>query len=147
MIGNEDCVLANCFDYQSWKDPIAASRDYAHALAVVNLQLHRGLWMNLDVRLGTLLDEKSNPARLIAGQVLIDNASASQDQRKLSIWRFLWRLILNRVKLRFTVGMIETLIEQTRRTGMILRRTGPKDPVLLFDFLPRDAVVVGVAAA
>src|SRR5712691_7375419 len=143
MIGNEDRVLADRLNNQRRKYAITTPRDNSHTLTIVDFQLHRCLWMNLDVRLGTLLDEKSDTSRLIAGEILIDNASASQNQRKLSIGCFLGRLVINRVKLSFTIRMIETLFEQTRRTWMILRRTRPKDPVLLFDFLPRDAVVVG----
>src|SRR2546421_7002508 len=147
MIRNEDRVLANCFDYQSWKDPIAAPGDYAHALAIVHLELHRCLWMNLDVWFGTLLNEKSYAPCLIAGQVLIDNATAGQNQRELFVRRFLRRLVLDCVKLRLAIGMIETVFEQARSARMIERRAWPKDTVLLFDLLPCDSVVIGVAAA
>src|SRR6266566_9681860 len=141
MIRNEDRVLADRLNYQRWKHPIATPRNDAHALAVVHLELHRCLWMDLDVWFGTLLNEKADAPRLIAGQVLIDDASACQNQRKLFIGCFLWRLVLNGVKLRFAIGMIEAFFEQARRAWMIQRRTRPKDTVLLFNLFPRDAVV------
>ena len=51
------------------------------------------------------------------------------------------------MKLRLTVGMIETIFKQARRARMIFRRAGPEDAVVLFDLLPRYAVVIGIAAA
>ena len=43
-------------------------------------ELHRRLRMNLDVRFGTLLDEKTDAPRLIAGKILVDDAPARQYQ-------------------------------------------------------------------
>src|SRR5689334_16635084 len=100
--------------------------------------------MNLDVRLGTLFNQKPDAPRLITGKILINHATARQDQWKLVVRCFLRRLKLDRMKLRFSVGMIETLFKQTRRARMIFRRARPEDAVLLLDLLPRDAVVISV---
>ena len=59
----------------------------------------------------------------------------------------LWRLVLDCVKLRLAIRMIETVFEQARRARMIERRTGPKDAILLFDLLPCDSVVIGDTSA
>src|SRR6266516_696839 len=79
MIRNEDRVPADRLNYQRWKHPVATPRNHAHALAIVHLELHRRFRMNLDVWFGTLLDEEADASRLVAGQVLIDNASACQN--------------------------------------------------------------------
>ena len=60
---------------------------------------------------------------------------------------FLRRCILDRVKLRLSIRMIETLFKQTRRTRMIFRRARPEHSILLFNFLPGDTVVICVSAA
>ncbi len=147
VIGNEDRVGSNRPHDQHRKHSIATPRDNPHTLAVVDLQLHRGFRMNLDIRFRTLLDQKTDASRLIAGKILIDDASTGQDQRKLFIRNFLRRIVFNRMKLRFAVRMIKAIFKQTRRTRMIFGGTRPEDAVVLFDLLPGDAVVIGVAAA
>src|SRR5258708_2995942 len=146
MIRNEDRVLADRFNYKRRKHAVTPPRDDAHALAVVDFQFHRRVRMDLDIRIGTLFDEKSNASRLVAGQVLVDDASARQNQWKLFVRRLLRRLVFDCVKLSFTIRMIEMIFEQARRTRMILRRAGPEDAVVLLYLFPRDAVVIGVAA-
>ena len=42
--------------------------------------------------------------------------------------------------------MIEAFFEQTRRAGMIFRRTRPEHSVVSFDLFPGDTVVIGVPA-
>ena len=103
--------------------------------------------MDLDIRFRTLLHQKSNPSRLIAGKILIDDAATRQNQWKLFIRNFLRRAVFNRMKLRLTIGMIEAIFKQTRRTRMIFSWTRPEDAVLLFNLLPGDTVVIGIAAA
>src|SRR5689334_7972257 len=103
--------------------------------------------MDLDVGLGTLLDQKADAPRLITRKILIDDATARQYQREIFIGHFFRRLVFNRMKLRFAIGMIETFLEQSRRARMIFRRTRPEDAVVLLDLFPRDAVVIGIAAA
>src|SRR6478672_3097288 len=102
--------------------------------------------MNFDIGLGALLHQKSNSSCLIAGKILIDNASACQNQGKFLVRRFLWRLEFDRMKLRSAIWMIEALFKQTWCTRMIFRWAGPKYAILLLDLLPRDAVVISVAA-
>src|ERR1051325_8277538 len=51
------------------------------------------------------------------------------------------------MKLCFTVRMIEALLKQARCTRMIFGWAGPEDAAVLFDLLPRHAVVVRVTAA
>src|SRR5215207_5075409 len=103
--------------------------------------------MHFDIRFGTLLHEKADASRLIARKILIDHAPARQYQWKFFIGNFFGRVELNRMKLRLTVGVIEAILKQTRRAWMIFGGARPEDAVVLFDLLPRYAVVVSVAAA
>src|SRR3954471_7974344 len=98
--------------------------------------------MNFHVRFGTLLDQKTDPASLIARQILIDDSAARQDQRKLIIGNFIRRIVFNRVEPGFAVRVIKAIFKKTRRAGMIFSRTGPEDAVVLFDFLPGYSVVI-----
>src|SRR5262252_3900637 len=103
--------------------------------------------MNFDVRLGTLLNQKADASGLIARKVLIDNSSTRQDQRKFFIGNFVWWIEFDRVKLCLAVWMIEAIFEQTWGSRMIFSRTGPENSVVLFDLLPRHAIVIGIAPA
>src|SRR5689334_14655088 len=103
--------------------------------------------MDLDVRLRTLLDEKTDAPCLIAGKILLDHAAAREYQRKLFVGTFLRWVVLKRVETRLAVRMIKALFKQTRRSRMVLRWTRPEDAVVRFDLLPRHAVVIGIAAA
>src|SRR4029079_3308146 len=103
--------------------------------------------MDLDVRFGASLPQKTNASRLVPGKILIDHASTGQDQREFVIRNLVRRVVFNRMKLRLTVRMIEAIFKQTRCARMIFSWTGPEDAVVLFDLLPRYAVVIGVAAA
>src|SRR2546421_2886811 len=103
--------------------------------------------MDLDVRLGALLDQKTNAPRLIAGKILIDDSSAGENQRKLFIWNFIRTGIFNRVKLSFAVRMIEAIFKKSWCSRMIFSGTRPEDPIVLFNLFPGYTVVVGIAAA
>ena len=116
------------------KDSFTATRDHAHTFAVVDLQLHRRFRMNLDVGFRTLLDQKTDASRLIAGKILIDHASARQYQREFFVGHFVRRVVFNRVKLRFAVRMIEAIFKQARRSRMIFRWARPEDAVVLSIF-------------
>src|SRR5690348_12203661 len=103
--------------------------------------------MNFDIRLRTLLHEKTKASRLVAGKILVDDATAREYQRKFFIGHFVRRVVFDRMKFRFAVGMIKALFKQSRCARMIFTWTRPENPVVLFDLLPRDAVVIGVTAA
>src|SRR6185503_10521773 len=53
----------------------------------------------------------------------------------------------DRVKLRFAIRVVKALFKQTRRSGVIFGGTGPEDTVVLLDFFPRYAIVIGIAAS
>ena len=89
------------------------------------------LRMNLDTRLGILIDERTNPARLRAGKELADDPPRGQYHRKLGIDVFRGRTVLSDVEPRFAVGKIEgpgaardrvprTRLEESRRTGVVV---------------------------
>src|SRR5215213_1178707 len=102
--------------------------------------------MHFDIRLRTLLHEETNASCLITRKILVNDASTRQYQRKLFVRNFVRRLVFDRMKLRFTVGMIEAILKQSWRARMILGRARPEDTVILFDLLPCYAVVIGFAA-
>ena len=107
MIGNEHGVGANRpHDLRPQRDFSAAALD-GHPLAIGNRMLLCQLRMNLDARLGILLDERTNPARLRAGEELADDASRGQYHGKLGIDIFRRRTILSDVEARFAVGKIK----------------------------------------
>src|SRR5215213_3521355 len=147
MIRNEDRVRSNGAYYKHGKHSLTATGDDAHTFTVIDLELQCGFRMNLDVGFGTLLDKKTDSPGLIAGEILIDDATARQYQRKLVIRNFFWRLVFNCVKLSFAIRMVKAFLEESRRTRMIFRRTGPEDSVVLFDLFPGYAVVIRIAAA
>src|ERR1043165_739539 len=70
VVRDKDRVGADRLDDERRKDALAAPRDHAHALAVVDLQLHGRLRVNLDVRLGALFDEKAYATGLVARKIL-----------------------------------------------------------------------------
>src|SRR6185312_1485870 len=111
MIRNEDRIFPNCFDDQCGKDSVAAARDYANTLAVVDLQFHCSFRMNLDVWLRTLLYQKTNAPRLISRQVLIDHSAARQNQRILIVGNLLWRFVSHGMKSGPTIRMIKALFK------------------------------------
>src|ERR1041384_1347424 len=102
--------------------------------------------MNFDIRFRTLLHEKTDASRLIAGKILINHASTRQYQRIFFVRNFLRWVVFNRVELRFAVRMIEAILKQSRCARVLFGGTGPEDAVVLFDFLPRYAVVIRVTA-
>src|SRR5215216_8002083 len=67
VIRDEDRVRPNRPYYQHWKDPFTTTRYDAHTLTIRDLQLRSRFRMNFDVRLRTLLDQESDPSRLITG--------------------------------------------------------------------------------
>src|SRR5688500_14861177 len=80
MIGNEDRVWANRAHDERRKNTFAAPGDYAHPLSIVDLEFRRSLRMNLNVGFGTLLDQKADASRLIAGKILIDDTPTGENQ-------------------------------------------------------------------
>src|SRR5436853_7821565 len=66
VIGNKNRVGANRFDDERGEDALATPRAHAHVLAIVDLELHGCLRMNLNVRLRALLYEKAYATSLIA---------------------------------------------------------------------------------
>ena len=75
--------------------------------------------MDFDIRLGALLNQESDAPGLIAGKILINDSSAGENQGKLFIGNLVGRIVFNRVKLCFAVGMIKSFFKQTRRAWMI----------------------------
>src|SRR5689334_13092705 len=102
MIRNKDRILTNCLYDQCRENAISTTRHNSHPLAVVDLQLHRSFRMNLDVWLGALFNQKTDAPRLIAREILIDNATTRQDQWILVIRSLLWRFKVNSMKLGLT---------------------------------------------
>src|SRR5215212_7011830 len=78
VIRNKDGVRPDSTHDQHGKDSIAATRHHAHSFAVTDVQFHRGVGMDLNIRLGTLLDEEPDAACLIAGKILVDHAAARE---------------------------------------------------------------------
>src|SRR5262249_18703950 len=141
-----DGVGTNCTDHQNRKNSVATTRNDADSFAITDIEPGSGFRMDFHVRLRTLLDEKTDASRLIARQVLKDDPAAGQYQWKLIVRNFVGRIVFNRMEFRFAVGMIKTIFEESRCSRMIFRRTRPKDAVVLLDFFPGYAVIVGFAA-
>src|SRR5262245_40182228 len=133
VIRDENRIGSNRSHNKRGKLTFTTTRDHPDTFAVVDLEFHRGLGMSLDVRVRTLLDQESDTSWWIAGEILINDASARENQRELFIGNFLRRVVFERVKLCLAIRMIETFFEQSRRAWMIFSWTRPEDPVVLFD--------------
>src|SRR5688572_12398860 len=103
--------------------------------------------MNLDIRFGTLLHQKADASRMIAGKILIDDPPTGENQWILFVRDLIWLMVFNGVKLCFAVRMIKPFFKQTRRSGMVFRWTRPKDAVVRLNFFPGDPVIIGIAPA
>src|SRR5690349_4539394 len=102
--------------------------------------------MDLNIRFRTLLNEKTDAPCLIAGEILIDHAAAREYQREFLIRNFFWRVVFNRMELRFAIRMVEAFLEQSRRTWMLFGWTRPEDSVVPFDLLPTNSVIIRIPA-
>src|SRR5438105_15954744 len=105
--------------------------------------------MDLDARLGILIDERSDPPRLSTGEELTDHAAGGEDDRVCIVDVLRGRPIRGDVESRLAVREVErtgavgdriprSRLEQTRRARMILGRTRPVDAVLRLDLFVRD---------
>src|SRR6185503_2847632 len=103
VIRNENRVRPNRAYNQHGKHSFTTARYDADSLAVVNPESHRSFRMNFDVWLWTLLDEKPDSSRLIAGEILVDNSPTRQYQREFFVRNFFWRRVFERVKFCFAV--------------------------------------------
>src|SRR2546423_1983697 len=146
MIRNEDSIGPNRFDDERWEDALAPTRNDLHTLAIVDFELHGRNGVNLYVRLRALLYEKAYAPRLISRKILIDDASARQNQRVLFIGRLCGRVVFDGVKLCTAICVIEAFFKESWRARMIFSRARPEDAVLFFDLFIRDAVVISIAA-
>lgn len=82
----------------------------------------------------------------LPGEILKDDASAGEDQWKLSVRLFLCALVFERMKFCLAVRMIEPVLKEPQRSRMIFRGARPENAVLAPMF-PCDAAVIGCAAA
>src|SRR5436190_11833734 len=146
VIRDEDRVWSNCPHHQHRKNSITTTRDHSYTFAIIYLQLHRRFGMNFDIGFRALLDQESYATCLVAGEILIDNASARENQWKLFVGYFIGWVVFNRVKLRFAVGMVEAIFKQSRRAWMIFSRARPKDAVVLLNLFPCYSVVIRIAS-
>src|SRR5689334_640779 len=104
--------------------------------------------MEFDPRLGVLLDQRPDAARLRTGQVVADDAAGREVHRKLLV-HGIAALAPRRGQEAALAVLVhrDAAFKQPRRAGMIERRTRPEDAHLAIDPLVRDAVVVRDAAA
>src|SRR4051812_9294402 len=103
--------------------------------------------MDLALWLSVLIDERANPPRLRARQVLRHHAPRRQDDRVISVGLFRRGPPVRRLKVRLTVRVPELpSFVQPWRPGVIEGRARPEDPHLAIDALPGNARIVGDAA-
>src|SRR5581483_38086 len=98
--------------------------------------------MDLHPGLGSLSIEEAQTTRLVAREIVVDNAPGRQAEGIIGTGLLCWRLILNWEHLRFAVGMTKTLGVEARCPWVIQRRTGPEDALLLVDLLPGYPVII-----
>src|SRR5262245_22075622 len=90
-----------------------------------------------------LIDQRSNPARLRAGQILTHHSPSGQIQRIVAIDGITAWPPLCFVEVGLAIVRVELFIgEQHWRTRMVEIRTEPKDAFLFVDPFISDAVVV-----
>src|SRR5690606_40481883 len=89
--------------------------------------------------------KKADAACLVARQVLVDDAPASQYKRIFAVRLFIGTFIFDRVKFRLAVRMIELFFEKPGSSGMVLGRTRPEDPVICINLFIANAVVIRLA--
>src|SRR5579875_3005811 len=142
VVRDEECVGSDGAYHQCGGGHFAPARAYRHPVAILNTQPLRRLLMYLHpgVR-GHLFQERHAP-RLVARQVMIDDAPRSQHQWVLLIRFFGGRNIGDGMEACLAIGETEALFVKARRAGMILIGARPEDTVLLLNLLVSDAPVV-----
>ena len=83
VIGNEDRVGADRGDDHRLKCDGAAARFGGRPVVVFDAELLREARVDLDARLGILIDQRADAARLRAGEELADDAAGGEEDRVL----------------------------------------------------------------
>src|SRR5690348_6515798 len=103
--------------------------------------------MDLDARLGVLLQQRADAARLRATEILADDAAGRQVDGVVLIDGITARTPRGRLEVSPAVAGVELLVfKKTGSAGMLRRRTRPEDSLLGVDFFVRDAEIIGHAA-
>src|SRR5262249_59157645 len=84
----------------------APARD-PHALSIAHLEALGEPRMHLDARLRVLVDERSDAARLRAGEELRHDAAGRENDRKLCVDVLRRRTVLDRVEAGLAVGVVK----------------------------------------
>ena len=126
-------------------------------VAVGDAEFFRQARVHFDHRLGVLVHQRSDAPRLRAGEELADHAAGREHDRVVVVHVLGRRRVGGDDEPRLAVGEIETpfsprdwvprtFLEQPRRAGVVLARTGPEDAVFALQPLVGDAGVIGDAA-
>src|SRR5947209_5697496 len=142
VIGYEQRIWTNRTYNQPGNRHPATARTHSDPVSIVNAQPARCLLVHLHPGIGCLLLEKGRTPRLVAREIMIDDAPGSQHQgiflvRLLGRWN-----IGNGMEASFAIRETETLFIETRRAGTLFGWTGPEDAVLFIDLFVRNAPVV-----
>src|SRR5581483_5073132 len=121
---------------------LTTSRANRYPIAIANTQESCRAFVHLDPGIGCLLLEKWRAARLIAGQIMVDDTSGGQNQWIFLVWLLSGRDIFDGMETCFAIGEAKAFFIEARRAGMIFRRARPEHSVLLGDLLIGNAPVI-----
>jgi len=103
MIRNENRVGPDCPDDHGWHLDFRAPSGHDHQIPVLDAMLLGEARMNFDTWLRILIDQRSNPARLCAGQVLAHDAARRQVNRIFLVNGIAGFPIWSKLKVSFTI--------------------------------------------
>ena len=103
--------------------------------------------MNLQQRLGILIDQPADAAGLRAAEILRDDAAGREDHRIFGVGHLAGIAVAHGIEMRLAVRRLEfAVFPEPRGARMIEAGTRPEDAHVLLDLLVRDAEVIGGAA-
>jgi hypothetical protein len=147
VVRHENGVRADGLDYAGANGDGAAPAFHLDEVSFRDAEFLREQRMDFAQRLGILVDQRSDAARLRSGKIVGDHATGGQDDGILGIRFFRCRTPLHRLKMGFAIRMVELVaLIKPGCSWMIHRRTRPAHAVLPVDSVPGNAIVVADAA-
>src|SRR5437879_9809134 len=127
VVRTEQGIRANRGYNQGRNRHLAPPRAHRHPIPISDAQFLRHLLMHLYPWIRCLLFQERCAPRLIARQVMVDDAPGGKYERIFIIRLLCWWNIRDGMHARLTIGETETFLIKTGRARMILGGAGPED--------------------
>src|SRR4029079_19554468 len=148
VVGDKYRVRPDGFDDQRPDDYRSTPAFHLDEIPIRDANRRRELRVHFTAGFWCLRDQSANSSGLCSRQIVRDDASGGQDDWIVGVGLLGGGPPVHRLEVRLPVGMAEPVsFVQPRGAGMMFSRTGPEDPVLAIDSLPRDSVIIGDAAS